>query len=83
MSFVSLKNLHSAMIKAHLAPSLEKQVGRFSIPLRPGQDENSKLIMDRSNVDHCGSCGRDLLQKSTPEEEAEFDREHYYFPFTM
>lgn len=72
------------------------QIGRWCIPKHPKYNETSTLIMDRSNEDHCGSCGNNLLtnnddihyyimnNKNTLVVDKIFkDNEKYYFPFVI
>ena len=66
------------------------QMGRWCMPNSPKYFQNTTLIMDRSNEDHCGICGNNLLIKnyqSYSEIDKEIDKfleeEIYYFPYTM
>lgn len=67
------------------------QIGRWCIPNRPNYNRNATLIMDRSNEDHCGVCGDNLLYsknnliKISNEMSWKYlsVEEKYYFPYTM
>lgn len=78
--------MHSAK---NVSSSMERQVGRWSVPNRPNSPENATLIADRSNVDHCGGCGDNLLhpQTNTINSKNEWkelsEDEIYYYPYTM
>jgi phosphopentomutase len=74
---------------------IERQIGRWCIPKTPGYFQTATLIMDRSNEDHCGTCGDSLLtNKNTTiniqnsiqnniELEKLSKEEIYYYPYTM
>ena len=70
------------------------QMGRWCMPNSPKYFQNATLIMDRSNEDHCGGCGNNLLIKNYQQDspinngiENEIDKfleeEIYYYPYTM
>ena len=68
------------------------QFGRWCIPNRPNSNRNATLIMDRSNEDHCGVCGDNLLYSQNnlikiQENNTSWDKlsaeEKFYFPYTM
>jgi hypothetical protein len=44
------------------------QVGRWCIPANPEYSQKATLIMDRSNEDHCGGCGNNLLFSKNDEQ---------------
>jgi len=73
-----------------------RQVGRWCVPDTPKYNETTTLIMDRSNEDHCGTCGYNLLTNNQDinyhiiNNKNNFiinkifnDNEKYYFPFTL
>jgi hypothetical protein len=74
------------------------QIGRWCSPTTPKYQEKAALIMDRSNEDHCGSCGNNLLHSKNDDVNyiiintknqwivdglGFHDNERYYFPFTI
>jgi len=73
-----------------------KQIGRWCNPKNNRYIETATLIMDRSNEDHCGSCGNGLLTNN-PDINYHIinnndsiikiniftNDERYYFPFTI
>ena len=70
--------------------NIQKQIGRWCIPKIPGYFQTATLIMDRSNEDHCGTCGNNLLIKNyyldsvaNNEITKHLEEEIYYYPYTM
>ena len=64
---------------------IERQIGRWCIPKTPGYFQTATLIMDRSNEDHCGTCGDNILFNKviTPEIDELIEEDIYYYPYTM
>lgn len=50
---------------ANITPQIKTQLGRWCLPDCPRYFQKTTLIMDRSNEDHCGTCGDNLLIKNT------------------
>ncbi len=79
-----------------LKPSIY-QIGRWCVPQHPKYVETSTLIMDRSNEDHCGGCGNNLVNNNNDDihyfimnnknnkiiDKIFKDSEKYYFPFII
>jgi hypothetical protein len=72
------------------------QIGRWRVPETPKYIEKTNLILDRSNEDHCGGCGNNLLLNNIDInydiiynktnifiDNLFSDNEKYYFPFTI
>ena len=96
-----VNNSKSMMLFNNLATKTVhvNQIGRWCIPSTYRYQEKATLIMDRSNEDHCGSCGNNLLHSKN--EDVNYvimnsknqllsngigifhDNERYYFPFTI
>jgi hypothetical protein len=68
---------------------IESQIGRWCIPNSPKYLTKATLIMDRSNEDHCGVCGDNILFNKVialekPKLNVMEDEENiYYYPYTM
>ena len=64
---------------------MNTQIGRWCIPYSPKYFTKATLIMDRSNEDHCGTCGDNILfNKAITSKIDELDeKDIYYYPYTM
>lgn len=64
---------------------IETQTGRWCIPDSPKYFTKATLIMDRSNEDHCGTCGDNMLLNKSVSIEIDklIDEDIYYYPYTM
>ena len=67
---------------------MNTQIGRWCIPNSPKYFTKATLIMDRSNEDHCGTCGDNILLTKaitleTPEIDVMDEEDIYYYPYTM
>jgi hypothetical protein len=65
--------------------TMNTQIGRWCIPNSPKYFTKSTLIMDRSNEDHCGTCGDNIFfnKAITPEINELIEEDIYYYPYTM
>ena len=97
MALVRMINNQGKMVLFHdiFKPTIN-QIGRWCVPKHPKYIETSTLIMDRSNEDHCGGCGNNLLNKNDDIhyfimnnknnliiDKIFKDSEKYYFPFVI
>jgi hypothetical protein len=89
---IKLNTNNSTKTNTHI----ERQFGRWCIPKTPGYFQTATLIMDRSNEDHCGTCGDSLLNnkinntitiQNSIQNDKQYDKlteeDIYYFPYTM
>jgi hypothetical protein len=96
MAFYTI--MQNLMKNANINQQLKTQLGRWCLPDCPRYFQNTTLIMDRSNEDHCGTCGDNLLIKNTytsgtgNDSSSYFQNNYfnnfseediYYYPYTM
>jgi hypothetical protein len=62
-----IKNARSIILFNNIMSSSGNQIqnGRWRVPNTENYQEITNLILDRSNEDHCGSCGDYLLTNNT------------------
>lgn len=56
------------LMKESIINAPATQVGRWCTPANPEYSQKATLIMDRSNEDHCGGCGNNLLFSKNEEQ---------------
>lgn len=89
-----LKVIKTMIQKSYMNNQMPTQFGRWCMPNNPKYFQKATLIMDRSNEDHCGGCGNNLLIKNYQQDSVinnginnEIDKylegEIYYYPYTM
>lgn len=76
---------HNFMKNVNYNNTMNTQIGRWCIPNSPKYFTKATLIMDRSNEDHCGTCGDNMLFNKviTSEIDELNEKDIYYYPYTM